>query len=223
MNGGENKQSVALACITSGSVDLAFLDSVVRLYEDERIRPRITAFLGYQSGPHLSLGRTRIVEWFLETKAAWLLMLDVDMSFTPDAALAVLDTANAERSPIVGGLFYGFQPATGMVIEAMRENSDGYPMPIDAPSDGSLVDVDFIGAGFLCVHRRVFQKLAELHPSPLPYFEEIIHNGLPLGEDWGFCVRARAAGFPIYLHSGAPVAHVKRIPIGATLIKASVR
>ena len=50
------------------------------------------------SGPILDVGRNRLAAAFLDTSAEWLLMVDTDMTFPPDA----LERLLANGAPVVG-------------------------------------------------------------------------------------------------------------------------
>ncbi len=66
----------------------------------------------------------------------------------------------------------------------------------------------YVGAGFLLVHRSVFQHL------PYPWFHhrmvESYDNREQTGEDVGFCLSAREAGIPILIDFDHPVEHQLR-------------
>lgn len=70
--------------------------------------------------------------------------------------------------------------------------------------------VDFCGAGFMLVKKEVFQKME------YPWFRHFIckdgDRQIEIGEDYGFCVGAKKAGFKIWAHFGVKVGHrIKKI------------
>lgn len=181
-----------VAWVSGASVTTAFCSGIVGLYEDERTRRLIGGRLAYQSGPHLSLARTRMTEAFLASSCSWALSIDTDMTFTPEDVLALVAAGDPATAPIVGGRYVGFVPATG---QAEAEGSD-----------------DYLGAGFLLVHRRVFEALTAAQPDyPLPWWEEVVVDGEPLAEDWGFCWRARVLGFPLLAVECPSLGHIKAV------------
>ncbi len=76
-----------------------------------------------------------------------------------------------------------------------------------------LAEVEHVGAGFQLVHRRVYEVLQRRHPGPLPWYAEEVYLGAPVRKDWTFCRRARAAGFPVKVHTGVVVGHYKLLPV----------
>jgi hypothetical protein len=43
-----------------------------------------------------------------------------------------------------------------------------------------------------------------------PWFQEMEHDGQPVGEDITFCWRAAMAGIPVYVNTAVQMGHVKR-------------
>jgi hypothetical protein len=71
----------------------------------------------------------------------------------------------------------------------------------------SLVEVDFVGAGCLLIHRRVLEQL------PKPWFEweigkEVEKGRGALSEDFSFCLRAKRARFKVHLDTSVRCEHV---------------
>lgn len=154
------------------------------------------------------------VDRFLTTDAQWLLMIDSDMVFTPADILTLLEAADATHRPIVGGLCVGTGQAHSQGIAAEAGwFVDGTIRRVSPATTGGLAQVDFVGAGALLVHRRVYEHLATLHPRPQPWFQEVVFDGRVDGEDWTFCRRATSAGFPIYVHADVRMGHVKSFVI----------
>ena len=209
------QRKFALAYCAGAMVDTLFCESLVRLFRDTAIRQRIGAYISCQSGPHISLARDYLVRQFLETKHQWLLFVDSDMVFTPDDVRDLL-AAGAAGKQVIAGTYVGHMLVGQSKVEAVRLEDGLKPLDI-AELTGEVIPVDFVGAGFLLVHREVFEALADGPAGePLPWFEELIltdvpgvGDGLPLGEDWGFCSRVAEAGYQVWLHTGVQVGHSK--------------
>lgn len=87
-------------------------------------------------------------------------------------------------------------------------------LPPGYPHD--LVAVDGIGTGFLAIHRNVLTHMFARYQAPTPWFAEPnMPDGqggwIHLGEDLGFCLRARALGYPVYLNPAVRVGHTKKL------------
>ena len=182
-------RDLVIGWIAPATCSTLFAVSLTSALLDDRVRARLCRVVSVISGPLLSPSRTKVTDLFLQTDAQWLLMVDSDQVFTPADILALLKAADAEHRPIVGGLYTG----SGQGLETTQAPEGDY------------------GAGFLLVHRRVFEHLAALHPRPLPWFQECVRDGEFYGEDTEFFQRAIDAGFRIHLHSGVRIGHVKAV------------
>jgi hypothetical protein len=165
--------------------------------------------LPHVSGPRIAAGRNHLVEAFLATPGEWLFMVDDDMVFNDDTIERFLRVADREKAPIVGGLAFGagrdgFFPTLFRLSEDVQA-----PISIDTWELDSLVDVDATGAACLFIHRSVFEKLAEEYSKPWQWFQETTLGQNSVGEDMTFCLRARAAGFPIVVDTSIKFGHVK--------------
>jgi hypothetical protein len=95
-----------------GTVHAAFHESLLNLMVyDAATDRRIIAGGGriaVQSSANISGARNQIVKQFLdESDADWLWMLDTDMTFAPETLERLLEHADVEKAPIVGGLCFG--------------------------------------------------------------------------------------------------------------------
>ena len=222
-------EPVVLAWAHPGQVSGRFMDSVLRVLLADRFevnegRPsKVVSYMYVESGPRIASARNHIVRQFLANEhyaaAEWLLMLDADMTFTPETVATVFagvrdDAGNLAR-PIVGGLCFG--GGHGAIMPTMYElcapeENEGVPMRvIDSWEPGSVVPVDATGAAFLLIHRSVLVAMAEQFPEPVPWFAESVHAGREFGEDWTFCLKARRMGYPICVNTNAKVGHMKEV------------
>lgn len=190
------------------------------------------------SGPRVAEGRTQVVEQFLaSTTCDWLLMIDSDMTFEPDALCQLLGHAydgNGACDPfhpeisIIGALaFAGGRSRMYPTIYELK-SQDGQIVPEQAFPDvlgpdyprDTLVKCGGTGAAFLLVHRKVFLHMMKDHPNgfgtdvhgqrnPHPWFVEGQNAGIQFGEDLAFCMRAGSLGYPTYVHTGVKVGHIK--------------
>lgn len=188
------------------------------------------------SGPRIAETRSQIVDTFLReaafARAEWLLMVDADMVFTPGDVFDLLEVADPDTHPIVGGLcFAGNLGTMYPTIYVASRDADG-KLDLDRVEDyprDAIVKCHATGGAFLVVHRRVllamakaFRTLDDGTPNPYPWFVEghtDVH-GRPYGEDIAFCMRAGALGFPVHVHTGVKVGHHKSIVLTEELFDA---
>lgn len=98
-------------------------------------------------------------------------------------------------------------------VNAMRL-VDGKPSAVDSMvfslADGPI-QVDGVGFGFVCMKRGVFESL------PRPWFQiqqiEIEAADFPvnLSEDYSFCLKAKDAGYQIWVEPEVRVKHLKSV------------
>lgn len=196
-----------VAWLSPGTVEHDFCRSLTNTIQAEP--ERIVGQIPLKSGPNLSAPRNQIARTFLANTAEWLWMVDSDMTFPPDTLARLLDAADPVDAPIVGGLCFG-QRGPDEIFPTMFVREDGESYRVDEYPPDTLLDVAATGTGCLLVHRDVLEKLQANYREPFPWFAETVneHGGVE-SEDVTFCFRARDQGFPVKVHTGIPVGHVK--------------
>ncbi len=184
------------------------------------------AHLPVTSSAVIARARNRMVKTFLDLDGIdWFLMIDTDMVFQPDLVDRLVEAAHPEKRPIVGGLCFSymvdrqdrkFWPTLFALIpgtERLRRLTK-YPQ-------NALIPVAATGAACLLIHRSVLVAMREKFPPPRPWFDEtkfydfdeegkpIWESGDEISEDITFCLRAASLGFPVHVHTGIKLGHVK--------------
>lgn len=212
----KNTGGVVLAYLTPDLYNAHFAVALNALLDwDSRNSQRIYkhgTVLHQISGPRIAAARNDLVRAFLRTDADWLLMLDSDMVFPPDLAESLVEAAHSRHRPVVGGLCFAggrsgqIRPTLGVMVanDPPRFETAWNYQP------NALNGVDYTGAACLLMHRTVLETLADTYgENAHPWFAESEIGGQEYGEDVTFCMRVRAAGFPIYVHTGIKVGHMK--------------
>ena len=152
----------------------------------------------------------------------WLLFVDGDMGFNPDALDKLMEAADPETRRVVGGLCFAYKDQGWDQLNGIRHQplptiydfADGdyrgrthYPVNAVIPSAAT-------GMAMCLIHRSVLQEIADEHgPSwfdRIPKPKTKVGDG-PLGEDISFFVRCAGIGvFPL-IHTGVKTSHYKRI------------
>lgn len=185
------------------------------------------------SGPRIAEARSQLVDMFFAEEtfkgAEWLLMIDSDMVFGPNLVEQLMEHADPEKVPILGGLCFAGGRNHNPYPTIYREEeatSNGKPFTAIAPHHDyprdALVRCGATGGACLMVHRQVFIAMSHPHPkgfgtqadgskTPYPWFVEglVAPNGEPIGEDIAFCRRATTLGIPIHVHTGIKLGHIK--------------
>jgi hypothetical protein len=156
--------------------------------------------------------RNVAVQTMLKTNAEWLLQIDNDVA-PPMNVLAILENIGNRKvvglpCPIEYQGLPGMPNGFSLNIGTHRENDTNEMHLSTAPG---WSEVDIVGTGCFLVHRDVFAALKE------PWFECSQKSGYVGGEDFGFCDKARSAGFSVWTHGSFPCRHYKTVDLGECL------
>lgn len=212
--------AVCLAYIHPGNVSSYFAESLLTTTLADRAGNRswrISNILQEWSSANVSAARNTVTQRFLDSPeyGDWLLWIDADMQWEPDAIDLLVASADSVERPIVGGLAFGNAPE-GLfpTIYHWLKLPDGGISTVrvrDYPRD-QLIQVAATGAAFLLIHRTALERMsAHGFDRAFPFFAESSGNGKPVGEDITFCVRAGILGLPVHVHTGARIGHHKSI------------
>ncbi|MEZ4713192.1 MAG: glycosyltransferase family 2 protein [Caldilineaceae bacterium] len=198
------KPSVGLGqiiVVDNGSADdsIAILESKLGSLIDLIASPRNLGFAG---------GNNLAIQHALQSGADWLLLINNDTYVAPDffEQLAAAHAAHPEwliMAPLIlydphvvgnpentiWSLGERVLPGT-LITRGLWRNR---PVPVDLPA---FIDVDFLNACGLLIHRTVFEKIGLFDPSYFMYAEDV-----------DFCWRARLAGFKMGCATGARMWH----------------
>jgi hypothetical protein len=149
--------------------------------------------------------RNQLVSWFLATDATDMLFIDADIGWQPEAALRLALSPH----DVIGGAY-----------PQKREGVETYNVAGLKPSSSGLVEVDYMGTGFLKIRRRAIEKLIKAHPDTryqaadgrevYGLFQAPIADGKLTGEDAFFCRLWRASGGKVFLDPDMTLWHVGR-------------
>ena len=204
-----------ISYIHSGSLSSYFVESLIAtLLLDRQRKRKIVGLLQEWSSANISAARNTLTLRFLdEHEAEWLLWVDSDMAFSADALDALLDSADPQTAPIVGGLCFGMmQGRLFPTIYMLAEDDEGLPRTVRVgqyPAD-ALVKVAGTGAAFLLIHRSALNTIRERgFNATFPFFQETEMHGQPVGEDVTFCLRALACNLPVHVNTAVKIGHHK--------------
>jgi hypothetical protein len=171
--------------------------------------------------PFRSILTSQRNEAIMRMRGEWLLFIDDDMVWRPDAVGKLVKRRDEFDLDMVGGLCFRrgepFQPTM-----YMRETptSGGYNFR-EVWDEEEVVEVDATGCAFLLIHKRVFELIAG-GPMP-PYAHRTREGGPPpnyfrwegsLGEDLRYCPDAKDAGARIWVDTSSPIGHISERVVG---------
>jgi len=221
-------EKVVVGYLYPGLVQGEFMESMIHLLMfDTATHQRIVdggGFMAAKAGTNLAGPRNGLVERFLEYGAAdWLWMVDADMTFRADIVEKLLEYADPDKAPIVGGLCFGFD-ADGDVQPTLYgvDDVDGKTQVVRFHTwePDAMFQVAATGAACLLVHRSAFERIRD-YQSPktpdrtgfnqaYPWFQETETDGRPVSEDITFCWRAGMCEIPVYVNTSINLGHVKQ-------------
>lgn len=217
--------TVAVGYLHPGEWSHCFGMSLTEMYVvdatigSQRIRRQLPK---YCAAGGLVAGRNEIVEKFLDqTDCEWLWMVDTDMGFGPTTVDDLLNAADSDTRPVVGGLCFSLRmKAQGafhgvkyiVVPSAYRwvdtDEEVGFQSILELPDEATLLEVSATGAACLLIHRSVLERVRERYGAA--WFDPVTHpTGTTFSEDLSFCVRLAAIDVPVYVHTGVETTHDK--------------
>lgn len=199
-----------------GEVTTPFLDSLLRTIAHDRAgADRIAGWNGVQCSANISAGRNALVEWFLASPARWLVSIDTDMCWRPDAVHRLLEVADPVTAPIVGGLCFAEDAGTGQIWPTLFDlggtEADPEFVRYDTYPPDTLFPVVGTGAAFVVMYRGALEAVRDRKFSATaPWYEEREMAGKRVGEDMTLCLRAAQCDIPVHVHTGVAIGHIKR-------------
>lgn len=199
-------------------------------------------WINQRSGVNVARSRNTLVRKFLALRdpaPEWLLMVDADMSWKPDALeLLVRSTEQPDRL-VVGGLCAAFgqdikNPDAISLMSTVFDIADPLEgcqlprfriLPQREVKRKAIQEVYGTGAAFLLVHRQVLVDIAVNAGVQYPWFREIVSPDLRDDVDWAdrndywvsedlfFCLACHQAGHRVFVHTGVPIDHVKEVKL----------
>jgi glycosyltransferase involved in cell wall biosynthesis len=165
-------------------------------------------------GNLLTLQRNEAVQ---RMRGDWLLFIDDDMVWKPDAIGRLVKSAEELQADILGALTYR-RSAPHSPTMFMREMPHDGGYNFLESWDKDVIEVDATGMAFVIINKRVFEAIAG---GPMPPYEERAGGNPPnffrwegtLGEDLRFCQDARSAGARIFVDTRIEVGHMAEVEI----------
>jgi hypothetical protein len=152
----------------------------------------------------------------------WLLFLDTDLVFRPEAITMIYELALSRGTGIYAGTYPMKQIKPKVVYN---------PMPGCRPDSTGVVEVREAGTGFMLIHREVFAQMREKFADEIRYEADmgaqegprsIMYDYFSVGvrydplakykrflsEDWYFCQRWREIGGKIFMQTNISCSHI---------------
>tara|TARA_Y100001951_G_scaffold19348_1_gene14464 strand:+ start:441 stop:1148 length:708 start_codon:yes stop_codon:yes gene_type:complete len=210
--------SILIAMPCYDSVKVSTMVSIFQLIQHLG-KSNVEVEINTMKSPLVHQARNYLTSVFLMTNHTYLLFIDSDVEFEPEAVLRML---MAEKDII----------CTPYRIKNDNIEHSRYTVEFDDPKavtilPGGLVEIQSGPAGLMLIHRNVFEKIIKNCPDlkiknkavsedPIPssshdfyynFFDLSFNEGYSTGEDVSFCRLARKNDFKLYANIDSITAH----------------
>ena len=214
----ENKEQPPKIYIAMACYDSVMIKTMVSM--TKLVKELTKAGLEWQietvKTPFVSKARNILTALFLRSKYDYLLFIDADVEFEPEAIIRMLVT----KKDIILTPYRVKLPHDASLVKYTISFPDDKNIPI---LPGDIVEIAEGPAGMLLIHKKVFEFLMDSCPHlkikhPFrkesdPYLYNFwdttfdMDEGLWRGEDISFCRLARKAGFQIFANIKSKTTH----------------
>lgn len=211
----KSKGTITLAWCDNGMVDGKFAESMVAVALQAPANGLEISYSVRVAGNQIGRQRQTLFDyWADHLKTDWILWVDSDIALTMQHVLELVEAADAEKRPIVSGVYFISKESEGTLGNPMpaifTEVTDTtikhvHPLPKDA-----LVQIDSAGMGFVLMHKSIVPKLRSTFPNQSMFAEVENLGDKYVGEDIVFFQKVKKAGIPVFAWTGALVKHMKR-------------
>ncbi len=131
------------------------------------------------ANPRHESARNASIQAFLdETEGEWLMWIDTDQVFEPDAPARLRQTAKEEDVKMVGGITYVYKRDTGQMLTngwSWNEDEQAF-QDIHIRERGKRYRIDGTGSAFVLLHRKVFNYGRPIKSGTLDFGPKTWHK-----------------------------------------------
>lgn len=179
------------------------------------LKPGQTVHRILMQGNVLTLQRNECIQ---RMKGDWILFIDDDMVWDPQAVASLIQTRDEHDLDMLGALCFR-RSAPHQPTLFMREGPTFGTYNYLERWDDDIIEVDATGMAFIVIHKRVFERIAG---TEMPPYDVRAGHKPPnffrwegaLGEDLRFCQDARESGSRIWVDTRLEIGHVGEHVIG---------
>ena len=211
----DKKPSVYIAMPCYDSVKINTMLSVIKLVQ-QLLKSGIKVGINTMKSPLIHQARNYLTSGFLTTEYQYLLFIDSDVEFEPEAVMRMM----VAKKNII---------CTPYRVKAEQLEKHIYTVEFKNPKNipflpGGLVEIEAGPTGLMLIDREVFEKIIKNHPElkikneAIPnagdshkfyynFFDFGFNDGYAMGEDVSFCKLARGNDFTIYANTESTTSH----------------
>ncbi len=209
------KPTVYIAMPCYDSVKINTMLSVIKLVQ-QLSKSGIKVGINTMKSPLIHQARNYLTSAFLTTEYQYLLFIDSDVEFEPEAVLRML----VAKKDVI---------CTPYRVKAEQLDKEIYTVEFKNPNSipilpGGLVEIEAGPTGLMLIDRGVFEKIIKKYPylkiknkaTPTAdkshefyynFFDFGFKNNYAMGEDVSFCRLARGSGFKLYANTESRTTH----------------
>jgi hypothetical protein len=132
-------------------------------------------------------------------------MTDTDQVYPQDVLMRLLEH---DLDIVAAKVHIRYPPYEPLLLRGNLDHFDVVSDPEWSSNGGQLVEVDATGFGSVLLNMKVFEDIDQ------PWFEFDLHNHkTPVGEDIGFYMKARAAGYKVFVDCSIKIGHLVRLVV----------
>ena len=160
-------------------------------------------YLKPNSGGPIDSVRNDLVLMALSCDCTHIWMTDTDQVYPQNVLMQLLEH---DVDIIAAKVHKRYPPYDPILLRGALDKFDLVPDEEWSKDGGQTVEVDATGFGSVLINMEVFEKIKR------PWFHfDLSHPGGPVGEDIGFYVKARAAGFRVFVDCSIKIGHLTRL------------
>jgi len=209
------KPTVYIAMPCYDSVKINTMLSVIKLVQ-QLAKSGVSVGINTMKSPLIHQARNYLTSVFLVTPYEYLLFIDSDVEFEPEAVAKML----VAKKDII---------CTPYRVKAEQLDKHIYTVEFKNPKNipilpGGLVELEAGPTGLMLIDRKVFEKIIKNHPelkiknkaTPTAdkshefyynFFDFGFKDGYAMGEDVSFCRLAKESGFKMYANTESWTRH----------------
>ena len=179
--------------ITDSKVFTSFFTSFATMQKPDSCALLMPTFPG-----HIDAIRNTLVMKAVHEECTHLVMMDTDQNYPPDTITKLL----SHKKDVVAGAVHRRYPPFDLILYTGGVSTYTH-LPDETCYSGDLVEVSATGCGCVLYSMNVFFDIEK------PWFETGVNQGgKVVGEDIGFCIKLKEAGYPIFVDTSIEIGHV---------------
>jgi len=176
-----------------------FVDSFCRITKPSHL------YLKPTGGGPIDAVRNDLVLKAMACDCTHIWMTDTDQVYPQDTLMRLLEH---DVDIIAAKVHKRYPPYDPILFRGTIDNFDSVPDEEWSKDGGQTVEVDATGFGSVLINMEVFEKIER------PWFNFDLYNfDSPVGEDIGFYLKAREAGFRVFVDCSIKIGHLVRMVV----------